>query len=77
MINYIKASNFYSIGEEIILDFRAKNGSISSPELYLDAPFGKKVTKVAFIGGANASGKTNVLRIIAFLSYILTDRRDL
>ncbi len=76
MINYLKASNFYSIGEEIILDFRAKNGSISSPELYLDAPFGKKVTKVAFIGGANASGKTNVLRIIAFLNYILTDRRD-
>lgn len=76
MIHSIKAKNFYSIGDGITLDFVAKEKGISSPELYLEAPLGKKVTKVAFVGGPNASGKTNVLRVIAFLRHIITGSKN-
>lgn len=72
MIHKIHAENFYSIGDKITLDFTAKSGGIEKPELYLDAPFGEKVTKIAFLGGANASGKTNILRAITFLCFIMT-----
>ncbi len=54
------------------LDFVAKAGSIEKPELYLEAPFGERVTKIAFFGGANASGKTNILRVFSFMAFILT-----
>ena len=71
MIHEFKVKNFYSIKDEVEVNFVAKNGSITVPELYLDAPFGKKVTKVAFVGGANGSGKTNILRVLAFVKFMM------
>ena len=71
MIHSFKAKNFYSINDEVEVNFVAKNGSITAPELYLDAPMGKKVTKIAFVGGANGSGKTNVLRVVAFVKFMM------
>ncbi|MBQ3348167.1 AAA family ATPase [Candidatus Saccharibacteria bacterium] len=71
MIHSFKVKNFYSIKDEVEVNFVAKNGSITVPELYLDAPFDKKVTKVAFVGGANGSGKTNILRVLAFVKFMM------
>lgn len=71
MIHSFKVKNFYSIKDEVEVNFVAKNGSITAPELYLDAPFNKKVTKMAFVGGANGSGKTNILRVLAFVKYMM------
>lgn len=71
MIHSFKVKNFYSINDEVEVSFVAKNGSITAPELYLDAPIGKKVTKIAFVGGANGSGKTNILRVVAFVKYMM------
>ena len=72
MIHLLKVSNFFSIGDEITLDFDAKSGGITSPELYLNAPLDSKTTKIAFLGGPNASGKTNILKAIAFLKEKIT-----
>lgn len=72
MIHNLRVKNFYSIDDEVEVSFVAKNGSITVPELYLNAPFDTKVTKIAFVGGANGAGKTNLLRPIAFLQYMLT-----
>ncbi len=74
MIHEIRIKNFFSIGDEVKLNFEAKPGGITYPELYLDAPFGKKMTKVAFLGGPNASGKSNILRAFSFIKELVTDR---
>lgn len=71
MIHSFKVKNFYSIRDEVEVNFVAKNGSITAPELYLDAPFNKKITKVAFVGGPNGSGKTNILRVLAFVKFLM------
>ena len=71
MIHSFKVKNFYSIKDEVEVNFVAKNGSITVPELYLDVPFDRKVTKVAFVGGANGSGKTNILRVLAFMKFLM------
>ncbi|MBR0242518.1 AAA family ATPase [Candidatus Saccharibacteria bacterium] len=71
MIHDFKVKNFYSIKDEVEINFVAKSGSITVPELYLDAPYNKKVTKVAFVGGPNGSGKTNILRVLAFVRFLM------
>lgn len=71
MIHSFRVKNFYSIKDKVEVDFVAKNKGITMPELYLEAPLGKKVTRVAFVGGANGSGKTNILRVLAFLRFMM------
>lgn len=71
MIYRFNVKNFYSIKDEVEVNFVAKSGSITVPELYLDAPYNKKVTKVAFVGGPNGSGKTNILRVLAFVKFLM------
>ena len=71
MIYSFNVKNFYSIKDEVEVNFVAKSGSITVPELYLDAPYNKKVTKVAFVGGPNGSGKTNILRVLAFVKFLM------
>ncbi len=71
MIYSFSVKNFYSIKDEVKVNFVAKNGSITVPELYLDVPYNKKVTKVAFVGGPNGSGKTNILRALAFVKFLM------
>jgi AAA15 family ATPase/GTPase len=73
MIHNFSVENFYSIGDKIEVNFvsTAKNPRLK--ELYLDAPIERKVSKINLIGGSNASGKTNVLRVLAFLRYFITD----
>ena len=73
MIHSFSAENFYSIGDKIEVSLISKEKEPSARELYLEAPFGKKISKITFIGGANASGKTNVLRILAYLKFIIVD----
>jgi len=71
MIHSFKVKNFYSIKDEVEVNFVAKSGSITVPELYLDVPYNNKVTKVAFVGGPNGSGKTNILRVLAFVKFLI------
>lgn len=73
MIHSFSASNFYSIGDRVEISLISKRSKVESPELYSDAPLAQKISKIAFIGGKNSSGKTNVLRIPAFLRYMLVD----
>jgi AAA15 family ATPase/GTPase len=73
MIHNYTVKNFYSIGDKIEVDLESRKESINAPELYLDASLDKKVTKIEFVGGPNASGKTNVLRALAFLRFMIVD----
>lgn len=73
MIHSFTAKNFYSIGDDIEVNFVSRTKNPRLEELYLDAPIGKKVAKISLIGGSNASGKTNVLRVLAFLRYFIVN----
>ncbi len=72
MIYKYSAENFYSIGNRVDVSLISKKSDPKSEELYLDMPFNKKISKIAFIGGPNASGKTNILRALAFLQMMFT-----
>lgn len=66
MINYIKIYNFGPIRKEIELNFEA-TGEEGSPIYEVGMKDGRKLLKLAYIYGPNASGKTTILRAIDFL----------
>ncbi|MEO1627600.1 MAG: ATP-binding protein [Bacteroidota bacterium] len=69
MVLEIKLSNFFSIGEEVILDLRAGKINTAKSRLLSDNIFQFKdteVLKTAAIYGANASGKSNLIKAIRF-----------
>jgi len=72
MIHRFSAQNFYSIGRKIEVNLESSLKHPLLPELYSWSEIGNPVTKVAFLGGGNASGKTNILRILAFLGYMMS-----
>ena len=74
MILEIRLSNFFSIKEEVVLDMRAagiktKNARALSDNIfrYNDAD----ILKTAVIYGANASGKSNIIKAIRFCSVMI------
>lgn len=69
MVLEIKLSNFFSISEEVILDLRAGNINTEKSRLLKDNVFNyndSEVLKTVAIYGANASGKSNILKAIRF-----------
>ena len=75
MIRKLVVENFFSIGDSQTFDLEiARNatdpdGRLARPILSSD----RRYPRVAVIFGANASGKTNLLRAISFLSQFLRD----
>jgi AAA15 family ATPase/GTPase len=72
MIQYIKIANFGPIRDEVELSFEAVDPD-GSPAYEVEMPDGQKLLKLAYIYGANASGKTTVLRAIEFLRKLWLD----
>lgn len=72
MIHKFSAENFYSIGKKVEVNLESSLQKPLLPELYARFDLSKPVTKIAFFGGGNASGKTNILRVLAFLSYMMS-----
>jgi AAA15 family ATPase/GTPase len=69
MILEIRLSNFFSIKEEIILDMRAGNSKSQQTQRLQANTFAYKdeqMLKSVAIYGANASGKSNIIRAIQF-----------
>ena len=76
MILEIRLENFFSIKDEILLDFRAAKinteGAKALPENIIDYN-GQKVLKSIGLFGANASGKSNILKALKFCSQVILD----
>lgn len=71
MIASLRFSNFYSFANEVDIDFTL--GKQPTPSGY-DIPFGEgRVNKVIAVVGANGSGKTQLIKPFAFLSWFLCD----
>ncbi|SEB08703.1 AAA family ATPase [Pedobacter hartonius] len=72
MIQYLKIKNFGPIKDEVELSFEAILNEEMSDDIYsVIMPDGCKLLKLAYIYGANASGKTTILKAIEFLRKLL------
>ncbi|EXJ10283.1 MULTISPECIES: AAA family ATPase [Nitrincola] len=71
MLKKITISNFYSFAETTVIDFAlGKKPTPSGYDLHLN---GERFNKAVAIIGANGSGKTQLLKPLAFLSWFITD----
>ena len=72
MIRHFRFSNFCSFWEEAVVDFTAsaKNPATGS---FFSSSHGDKVSLLTGVFGPNASGKTNLLKALAFLAYFARD----
>ena len=69
MVLEIRISNFFSIKDEVVLDLRAANINTQKTKALKDNYFEvnkTKVLKTIAIYGANASGKSNIIKAIRF-----------
>ncbi len=69
MVHYLKIRNFGPIKDEVEINFEAAEDVQDAYEVVM--PDGTKLLKLAYIYGANASGKTTVLRAFEFLKKLL------
>ncbi len=80
MILEIRLSNFFSIKDEIVLDLRAANINTKKSQELIDntIPFDDyRVLKTIAIYGANASGKSNIIKAIRFcVSMVFTSHTN-
>jgi AAA15 family ATPase/GTPase len=70
MILYYKFKNFYSFAEETVVDFRL-TGKAPQNRLSHALASGQRVSKVMAVIGPNASGKTTLIKPLAFLSWFV------
>lgn len=80
MIADFKVSNFFSIRSEQTLSFVASRDSFMEDEYILKANDNVRLLKVGMIYGSNASGKSNVLKALAYfrrlMTYVPSDKNE-
>ncbi|MDO9510333.1 MAG: ATP-binding protein [Bacteroidales bacterium] len=77
MILEFRVENFLSFREEQILSFEPSSDKEYESQYCVQVKEGVKVLKLGMIYGANASGKTNLLKSLEFLRrFILNQKKD-
>ncbi|MCD4779931.1 MAG: AAA family ATPase [Candidatus Omnitrophica bacterium] len=72
MIHSFKFKNFCSFADESTISFEDSRKSISTKNnMFCDRPSGSRISKVTTVIGPNASGKTNALKALSFLSWFV------
>jgi AAA15 family ATPase/GTPase len=69
MIHYFKIENFGPVKDEVEMNFEVAEQVDDAYEV--EMPDGRRLLKLAYIYGANASGKTTVLKAFEFLRKLL------
>lgn len=72
MIHSFTCKNFYSFPKKTTVSF-VVNENASDNNGYLETPSGVRLSKAEIVIGPNASGKTNLLKIVPFLKWIILD----
>lgn len=72
MIHSFSCKNFYSFCDENLVSFSV-NEKTPDNDGYFKAPSGTRLSKVETIIGPNASGKTNLLKILPFVKWLIID----
>lgn len=72
MIHSFSCKNFYSFGDEVTIDFSVNKNAPKNAS-YFTTKSGTRLSKVETVIGPNASGKTNILKILPFLKWLIVD----
>ncbi|MDD4902647.1 MAG: ATP-binding protein [Patescibacteria group bacterium] len=72
MIHSFSCKNFYSFSDLTTVDF-AVNDKAPVNNGYFTASSGNRLSKIETVVGPNASGKTNLLKVLPFLKWLITD----
>lgn len=72
MLHSFRFSNHYSFRESTAVSF-ALDGKAPDNRMSFASPTGDRLSKVLAVFGANGSGKTNLLKPLAFLNWFLRD----
>ncbi len=67
MILNFSVENFYSVNDEVTLSFEATKSKELEKYYLIDDQNGRRILKLGVIYGANASGKTTILKALSFL----------
>ncbi len=75
MLHRLEIENFYSIREPQVIDLRAASNAPDDPERLVPVWRGaaERAPKVITLFGANASGKSNVLKALSFLALFVKE----
>jgi AAA15 family ATPase/GTPase len=79
MVLEIRISNFFSIKDEVVLDFRAAPIKSANAKALQDNVFEQEKTnllKTIIIYGANASGKSNIIKAIRFCNAMVFESHN-
>ncbi len=79
MVLEIRISNFFSIKDEVVLDFRAANLKSANAKALKNNVFDEnksEVLKTLIIYGANASGKSNIIKAIRFCNAMVFESHN-
>jgi len=77
MILEFKIENFLSFREEQVLSFEPSSSKEYASQYFAEVKKGVKVLKLGLLYGANASGKTNLLKALDFLrDFVLQQKKD-
>ncbi|EKD24465.1 MAG: hypothetical protein ACD_81C00009G0003 [uncultured bacterium] len=72
MIHSFSCKNFYSFPDVTTVDFTV-NDQAPANNGYFETQSGGRLSKIETVIGANASGKTNLLKALPFLKWLITD----
>lgn len=72
MIHKISFNNFYSFKDTVTIDFVVDKNAPDT-DAYTTDVYGNRISKIMTVVGANASGKTNLLKSVAFLKWFIAD----
>jgi len=72
MIHSFSCKNFYSFRDPTTISFLV-NDKAPENNFYFQSPHGARLSKIETVIGPNASGKTNLLKILPFLKWLIAD----
>lgn len=72
MIHSFSCKNFYSFGELTTIDFEVSKNALQN-DGYFKTTSGSRLSKIATVIGPNASGKTNLLKVLPFFKWLVAD----
>lgn len=72
MIHSFSCKNFYSFNDLTTIDF-VVNEKAPNNNGYFSTLAGERLSKIETVIGSNASGKTNLLKVLPFLKWIIND----
>lgn len=76
MVHELRIKNFRSFKEETVISFEASKDTSNEDSLLVTMPDGTRLSRIAIIYGANASGKSNLLEAFEFLFWFWRHKTD-